>query len=81
MNGDFQGYSGRTVTYNINNDLTSGKGTMADLECFNVYFRKVLKVAVPILTFLVSLKEVPKKAFYSQLQIVLGVENQDSLQL
>ena len=54
---------------------------MADLECFNVYFRKVLKVAVPILTFLVSLKEVPKKAFYSQLQIVLGVENQDSLQL
>ena len=42
LNGDCPGYSGRTVTANINNDLASGKGTMADLERLNVYFRKVL---------------------------------------
>jgi len=42
LNGDFQGYFGRTVTSNINNDLTSGKGTIADLERLNSYFRKVL---------------------------------------
>ena len=40
-------HSGRTVTYNINNDLTFGKGTIADLERFNIYFRKVLEVAIP----------------------------------
>ena len=39
-------YSGLTVTSNINNDLTSGKGAIADLRCLDVYFRKVLKVAV-----------------------------------
>ena len=32
----------RSVIADINNDLTSGKGSIADLECLNVYFRKVL---------------------------------------
>lgn len=41
-----RGYSDRTVTYYINNDLMYGKGSIADLECLNVYFRKVLQVAV-----------------------------------
>jgi len=34
---------GHTVTVHINNDSTSGKGTIADLERLNVYFRKVPK--------------------------------------
>jgi hypothetical protein len=46
LNGDYLGYSGRTVTANINNDLTSGEGPIADLERFNAYFRKVLKAVV-----------------------------------
>jgi len=41
--GIYLGYSGRTVAAIINNDSTSGKGTMADLERLNVYFRKVPK--------------------------------------
>jgi hypothetical protein len=39
-------HSSRTLTANINNGLTSGKGPIADLERLNVYFWKVLKVAV-----------------------------------
>jgi len=38
----YLGCSGRTVTANIIKDLTSGKGSIADLECFYVYFWKVL---------------------------------------
>jgi hypothetical protein len=39
-------YTGHTVTSNINNDLTSGKGHKADLERVISYFWNVLKVAV-----------------------------------
>jgi hypothetical protein len=44
LNGDYLGAdsTGRTVTANVNNDLTSGKGTISDPERLNVYFRKVL---------------------------------------
>ena len=39
-------HSSRTLTANINNGLTSGKGPIADLERLNVYFWKVLKAFV-----------------------------------
>ncbi len=44
-----RGYSDRTVTYYINNDLMYGKGSIADLECLNVYFRKVLNSDLQII--------------------------------
>jgi hypothetical protein len=47
LNGDYLWHSGRTVTANFNNGLTSGKGPIADLERFNVYFGNVLKAVVP----------------------------------
>ena len=37
----------RRVIANINNDLTSGKGPIADIESLNTYFRNVLKMDIP----------------------------------
>jgi len=39
--------SGRTVSSNINNDLTSRKGHKADLERVISYFRNVLEPVIP----------------------------------
>ena len=36
----------RRVITNIHNELTSGKGPIADIESLNSYFRNVLEVAV-----------------------------------
>ena len=37
------------VIANINHDLTSGKGSIADIESLNSYFRNVLKVEITYL--------------------------------
>jgi hypothetical protein len=42
-------YNGHTVTSNINNDLTSGKGYKADLERVISYFWNVLILVIPVL--------------------------------